>query len=83
MTWWGMGVGRWLVAGWLALSAALRGAVTGLILAAFYLAVLTPLALAFRAVRRDPLGLGRRARRPSYWRAKPQPAGPASYFRPC
>jgi hypothetical protein len=83
MTWSGAGVGRCLLTGWLVLAAALRGAVTWLILAAFYLAVVTPLALVFRALRRDPLALGRRARRPSYWVPKPGVAGPESYFRPC
>jgi hypothetical protein len=65
----------WLVAafpiGWL---------VSRVLLAVLFFGLTTPLALWFRWRGRDVLGLGRRDV-PSYWTAKSQPSGPASYFR--
>ena len=72
---------RPLWAAWAALDLFLRWLTTWLVLAGFYLAVLTPLALLFRALGRDALGLRRRDC-PTYWSEKPA-AGPRSYFRSC
>lgn len=46
-----------------------------------YFGLFLPMALCFRLMRRDALQrtIDRRAR--SYWQPKPQPAGPASYYR--
>jgi hypothetical protein len=50
------------------------------ILALLYFVVFTPLALVFRLIGRDPLGLRRRSELPTYWVPKPA-IEPARYFR--
>jgi hypothetical protein len=57
-------------------------AVSRLLLAGIFYGVFTPVALLFKLVGRDALGRRYRPDEPTYWSAKPGPAGPASYLRP-
>jgi hypothetical protein len=51
------------------------------VLAAIFFGLFTPLALLFRLVGRDALGLRRPGGRASYWEPKPAAAGARSYFQ--
>jgi hypothetical protein len=58
------------------------GMVVGeLMLAVIYFLVFTPVAVLFRTVGRDALGLRIDKSHDSYWQPKRRPKGPASYFR--
>jgi hypothetical protein len=54
--------------------------VSELILRVIYYGVFTPLALVFRAIRRDPLQL-RKPQTDSYWTRRRQRTDPLAYFR--
>jgi hypothetical protein len=72
---------RPIFVGWLALAFPIGWLVTLLTLAFVYYLILTPLALWFRLIGRDPLTLRKRPNELTYWRPKPQPADKRSYFR--
>lgn len=55
--------------------------VSNIILAILFYAVLTPVALAMRAVGRDPLSLRKGKDEPSCWSKKSQPSGIEDYVR--
>jgi len=74
---------RRLLSTWTTLTLPARWLVSCLILACFYFAILTPLALLFRLLRRDVLSLYWDPARPSYWQRRPVPPDWRSYFRSC
>src|SRR5262249_9638530 len=47
-----------------------------------FFGLFTPLALWFRVIGRDVLGLEARAEVPTYWKVKPPPVDSRSYFHP-
>jgi hypothetical protein len=65
---------------WLAAAFPIGWIVSRVLLVVLFFGVVTPIAVAFRMAGRDVLGL-RRGAKDSYWTAKPQPDGAASYFR--
>ena len=75
---------RWLKPLFVGLSivAAPVGLVVGeLSMALIFFGVFLPIALVFRVLRRDALGLKMERWQPSFWEAKPPAKGPESYFR--
>ena len=65
---------------WLAAAFPIGWVVSRVLLLVLFFGVVTPIALVFRLKGRDILGLRRRETQ-SYWTPKPQPGGPAGYFR--
>jgi hypothetical protein len=74
---------RRLLSAWTMFTLPVRWLVSCLILACFYYAILTPLALLFRLLGRDVLGLCWDPALQSYWKARPAPPDLRSYFRAC
>src|SRR5262249_49359750 len=71
---------RWLFVGLVLVTYPIGRAVSLVLLGVLFYAVLTPLALAFRAAGRDPL-LMRRSERETYWQPRVADRPAASYFR--
>lgn len=71
---------RWIYAGWMFVAFPIGWTVSRLMVAALFFLVFTPVALVFRLIGRDALGLGRR-KTASYWTAKSRPEGFLDYFR--
>jgi hypothetical protein len=65
---------------WLVAAFPIGWVVSRALLAILFFVIATPMAVLFRWRGRDVLALRRRDVQ-SYWTAKPQPRGPASYFR--
>jgi hypothetical protein len=65
---------------WLVAAFPIGWVISRVLLVILFFGVATPLAALFRWRGRDVLGL-RRHDAASYWASKPQPGGPASYFR--
>jgi hypothetical protein len=66
--------------GWMIAAFPIGWTVSQIMLVILYFVVFTPVALVFRAIRRDPLQLRRRSVA-SYWTAKPPAAKAEDYFR--
>jgi hypothetical protein len=72
---------RPIYVGWMVLAFPIGWLVSKLMIALLFFGMITPLALLFRAIGRDPL---RRLKRPataSYWEPKPMPHDIRRYFR--
>jgi TRAP-type C4-dicarboxylate transport system permease small subunit len=72
---------RFIYTGWMIVAFPIGWTVSRVALALVFYAVFTPVALLFRAIRRDELQLRRPAARASYWRPKSTPADVREYFR--
>ena len=71
---------RWVYTGWMAAAFPIGWTVSRVMLASFFYAVVTPLALVFRMKGRDVLRL-RRPQKGSYWIAKTGARDVNEYFR--
>jgi hypothetical protein len=68
--------------GWMILAFPIGFVISKLILAAVFLLVFTPVALTFRLIGRDALGLRRKpGKADTYWMPKSQPADPGRYLK--
>lgn len=65
---------------WLAAAFPIGWVVSRVLLLILFFGVITPIAAIFRMMGRDVLSVRRRSI-DTYWTPKPQPGGPASYFR--
>jgi hypothetical protein len=65
---------------WLAAAFPIGWVVSRVLLLILFFGVITPVAIIFRMIGRDVLSV-RRGSTDTYWTSKPQPGGPASYFR--
>jgi hypothetical protein len=72
---------RWLFAGWMIAAFPVGWTISQVMLAGLFYAMFTPVAVAFRLVKRDALRLRRRDRVQSYWTPKPGAAEVRDYFR--
>jgi Saxitoxin biosynthesis operon protein SxtJ len=72
---------RPIYVGWMMAAFPIGWVVARSLLAAVYYAVFTPLALLFRMIDRDPLGLGPGSQT-TYWAPKPTATEPEQYLRP-
>ena len=72
---------RFIYTGWMIVAFPIGWTVSRIALAIVFFVVVTPMALVFRAVRRDELRLRRDEAGASYWRAKPSPKDVREYFR--
>lgn len=73
---------RHVFVGWMMAVFPIGFVVSRVVLAALYYGCFTPLALIFRLIGRDALGLKRAPQAVSYWRAKPQADDPSRYLQP-
>lgn len=71
---------HWLYVALTILAFPLGWAVSRVLLGLLYYGMITPLAVLFRLLGRDALGIRRRPRE-SYWESRPVPEEPGSYFR--
>ena len=71
---------RWIYTGWMAAAFPIGWTVSRVMLASFFYAVVTPLALVFRLKGRDVLRL-RRRQKASYWMVKTGARDVNEYFR--
>ena len=71
---------RFIYTGWMIAAFPIGWTVSQVMLVILYFVVFTPVALVFRAIRRDALQL-RRREASSYWVAKPPAAKAEDYFR--
>ena len=71
---------RFVYTGWMIAAFPIGWTISRLVLALTFYALFTPVALIFRLIGRDALGLHRGDRR-SYWIARPGPETPDAYFR--
>ena len=71
---------RGVYTGWMIVAFPIGWTVSKLMLGTMFYAIFTPLAALFRAVKRDPLRLGKPAT-PSYWVPKPGTEDVKEYFR--
>ena len=71
---------RWIYTGWMIAAFPIGWTVSQVMLAVLFYVVFTPVALVFRLMRRDVLGLRRRDVA-SYWTVKPGAARADDYFR--
>ena len=72
---------RFIYTGWMIVAFPIGWTISRLALALMFYAVFTPVALVFRAMRRDELQLRRRDEGASYWKPKPGPESVRQYFR--
>ena len=72
---------RFVYTGWMIAAFPIGWTISRVMLAALFYGVFTPVAVVFRMIGRDPLGLRRRADLETYWTAKPGAAAPRDYFR--
>ena len=75
------GAVRWLFVGWMTLAFPIGWLVSQLTLLVMFFGILTPIALFFRVMGRDPLCRKAAPGTDSYWTAKDQPKDPRRYFR--
>lgn len=73
---------RPIFVGWMIAVFPIGYLVSRLILAVVFHAVFTPMAVLFRALGRDALGLRRQTSSTTYWRVKATPADVTRYYRP-
>jgi hypothetical protein len=73
---------RRVFVGWMMLVFPIGFAVSQLVLGLIFYGLFTPLALLFRLIGRDALGLKRAPETATYWRTKPMPADVKRYFHP-
>lgn len=66
---------------WMVLAFPIGWTVSRIILGVMFYGIFTPVALLFRMLGRDALGLARPGARETYWTAKPAPANIRRYFR--
>lgn len=66
---------------WHAVTAPIGRTVSGVVLAAVFVLVVTPIGLLLRCLRHDPLDRSRDAAAPTYWTKRRQPARDDEYFR--
>ena len=71
---------RFIYSGWMVAAFPIGWTVSRLMLATMFYVVFTPVALVFRLMGRDALGL-RHDQVPSFWRSKPGPATTDEYLR--
>jgi hypothetical protein len=72
---------RWLFIGLMVLAYPIGWVVTHVMLAVMFYGVITPVALLFRLMGRDPLHRKPDAEKASYWINKETPEDPRTYFR--
>ena len=72
---------RFIYTGWMIVAFPIGWTISHLALALMFYAVITPVALVFRAIGRDELQLRREEREASYWKPKPGPESVRQYFR--
>jgi len=67
--------------GWMALAYPIGWVVSRVILGILFFGMFAPVALIFRIIGRDAMGLKRQSRAATYWRPKPQARSSAQYLR--
>ena len=73
---------KWVFIGWMILAFPIGFVISKIILGTVFLLVFTPVALVFRLIGRDALGLKRKpAGAATYWQPKSQPADPRRYLK--
>jgi hypothetical protein len=73
---------KWVFIGWMILAFPIGFVISQIILVSVFLLVFTPVALTFRLIGRDALGLKRKpAGAQTYWQPKSQPADPRRYLK--
>lgn len=72
---------RFIYTGWMIVAFPIGWTVSRVALGSVFFAIITPVALFFRVIRRDELRLRRADGRASYWRPKPRPQSVREYFR--
>jgi Saxitoxin biosynthesis operon protein SxtJ len=72
---------RFIFTAWMMIAFPIGWTVSRVALAIVFYAVITPVALFFRVIRRDELRLRKADGRASYWRPKPGPENVREYFR--
>jgi hypothetical protein len=72
---------RFIYIGSMVLAFPIGWVVSQAMLAAMFFVLFTPIGLAFRLARRDPLHRTRDRERDSYWEYKPMPGDVRSYFK--
>jgi len=72
---------RFIYTGWMIVAFPIGWTISRVALAIVFYAVITPVALLFKAIRRDELRLRRADGRASYWKPKPGPESVREYFR--
>jgi hypothetical protein len=75
------GAVRWLFVGWMILAFPIGWLISQLTLLLMFFGIITPFALFFRIIGRDPLRRKEPPGTTSYWTVKEQPADPRRYFR--
>lgn len=73
---------RVVFVGWLMAVFPIGFLVSRLVLAVLFYGCFTPIAMVFRIIGRDALGLKRAPAAETYWRARPATADPARYLQP-
>jgi hypothetical protein len=72
---------RWIYVGAMLLAFPIGWLLSRVVLTILFYGVFTPIALLFRIIGRDALGLKKRPESASYWVLKPRAVGPEDYFR--
>jgi hypothetical protein len=72
---------RWIYVGWMILVFPIGWTVSRVVLAVLFFVVITPVALIFRLVGRDPLWRRYQPELATYWKPKTLSADPRSYLR--
>jgi hypothetical protein len=72
---------RRIFVGWTTLARPVGWMVSGVLLRIVFYGVFTPVAIIFRIMRRDALGVRRQTGATSYWHTKPSARDSASYLR--
>ena len=75
------GLMRPIFVGWMKLAHPVGWLVSRIVLTAIFVGVFTPVALVFRVMGRDALGLKPSSQARTYWRAKPPAASKMDYLR--
>jgi hypothetical protein len=71
---------RWIYVGAMLLAFPIGWLLSRVVLTILFYGVFTPIALLFRLIGRDALGLKKNGPGASYWVVKPRAAGPQDYF---
>jgi len=72
---------RFIYTGWMIVAFPIGWTISCVALGLVFYAVITPVALLFRVIRRDELRLRRAEGRASFWKPKPSPDSVREYFR--
>jgi hypothetical protein len=72
---------RFIFVGWMRLVYPIGWTVSRSTLGILFYGLFTPIALVFRVIGRDALGLKQQSHADTYWRSKPQPVDKAQYMR--